>query len=87
MDPALLQNETSVKAEGIWTLDSTIYEQFGKRGWQLAEENMQQLVELCQRPSHPHEYSRLSLAGADCPTRSDQYPSDILESICAEASD
>ena len=48
MDDELLNNEDFRQAEVIWTLDSTIYEQFGKKGLALAKNNMQKLVELCQ---------------------------------------
>lgn len=49
LDRELLRNEQFRKAEGIWTIDPTIYEQFGKNGLALARQNMQLLVELCRQ--------------------------------------
>lgn len=49
MDEALLDNKEFRQSEVLWTLDSTIYEQFGKKGLALAQDNMQKLVGLCKR--------------------------------------
>jgi lysophospholipase L1-like esterase len=35
--------------EGAWTLDEGIFEQFGRKGLALAEQNMQRLVDLCRQ--------------------------------------
>lgn len=49
MDDELLDNKDFRQSEVLWTLDSTIYEQFGKKGLALARDNMQKLVELCEK--------------------------------------
>jgi len=53
MDDELLNNENFRKSEIMWTLDATIYEQFGKKGLALAKYSMQKLVELCEKHDIP----------------------------------
>ena len=48
LNPELMESIGYYKIRGLWTIDSSIFKQWGKRGLEMATRNMSKLVALCK---------------------------------------